>query len=176
MHDRPTNEEYASFYETYVSLVPEHDVLSVLGRQPADLGAIAAAVPADREMYRYQPGKWTIRDVFGHLIDAERVFGHRAFCISRGEKQSLPGFDENHYAAYSDAGSRALSDLVKEFSAVRDVNLGVLRRLDRDAWASLGSANNTPVSVRALAFIMAGHVRHHMGVLDAKYGVRSGAR
>lgn len=169
--DRPTTDEYASFYQTYVSLVPEHDVLTVLSGQPAVLERMASALPVARETFRYAPGKWTVREVLGHMTDAERVFGYRAFCISRGEQNSLPGFDENHYAANADAGERELAELVNEFSAVRSVNLAVLRRLTDTTWRRIGSANGTPISVRALTFILAGHVRHHLGVLKAKYGV-----
>ena len=170
--ERPTKAEYAPFFAGYVSLVTEGDVLAVLEAQPGELHQLAAAVHGGRETYRYQPGKWSLREVFGHLTDAERVFGYRAFCISRGEQVPLPGFDENDYVARSSFDQQPLAHLVSEFAALRDANLHFLRRLDDAGWGRLGVANENPVSVRALAFIMAGHVRHHIGVVRSRYGVQ----
>ncbi len=175
MASRPSNTEYAAFFAGYVSLVPESDVTAVLESQPAALVQMSSLVPADREKFRYAEGKWTIREVFGHLIDAERVFGYRAFCISRGEQVSLPGFDENVYIRHSHYDHRRLGDLVAEFSAVRKTHLSLFRQLDDHDWERLGTANNNPASARALAFIMAGHVRHHVAVLRDRYGIVSGA-
>lgn len=169
--ERPTNAEYAPFYAGYVSLVPETDALAVLQAQPAELQKLGAAIPKDRETYRYAPGKWSVREVFGHLTGGERVFGYRAFCISRGDKASLPGFDESAYIAGSGYDQRTVADPVGDFAARRGSNLAVLRRLDAEAWGRTGTANGTPVTVRALAFILAGHVRHHLGVLRTRYGV-----
>ncbi len=168
---RPSESEYAGFYAGYVSLVPETDALAVLQAQPAELRQLAAAIPAGRETHRYAPGKWSVREVFGHLTDGERVFGYRAFCISRGDKASLPGFDENEYVAGAGYDQRPVAELADDFAALRGSNLAVLRRLEAEAWRRSGTANGTPVTVRALAFIMAGHVRHHLGVLRSRYGV-----
>ena len=169
MSERPLETEYARPYAAYVSLVPEVDVLSVLENQVVEVRLRAAAVPAERETYRYAPGKWTIREVFGHVVDAERVFGYRAFCVSRGEQAPLPGFDEKEYVARSEFGWCSLAELVTEFATVRESSLAVLRRLDHAGWQRFGNANGTSISVRALAYIMAGHVRHHLGVLRARY-------
>jgi len=170
---RPTDAEYAPFFAGYLSLVPETDVLAVLEAQVAELQALARAVPAEREPFAYAAGKWTVREVLGHMTDAERVFGHRAFCISRGEPATLPAFDENAYVAASPAATIPLLTLVEEFALVRAANLVFLRRLERDGWARLGTVASGPASVRALAFIMAGHVRHHVRVLAERYGVRA---
>ena len=169
--ERPDSSEYAPFYAGYVSLVPETDALAVLAAQPAELQALAAKVPVEREQHRYAPGKWSVREVFGHLTDGERVFGYRAFCISRGDQASLPGFDEQSYIAGANYDQVRLGDLAADFAALRQSNLQVLRRLAAADWARTGTANGTPVTVRALAFVMAGHVRHHLGVLRARYGV-----
>jgi hypothetical protein len=169
--ERPQPEEYAPFYAGYVALVPESDALAVLAAQPAELLALAAKVPAEREGHRYAPGKWSVRELFGHLTDGERVFGYRAFCISRGDKASLPGFDENEYIAGATYDRVPLAELAADFAALRQSNVTVLRRLAPSGWARVGTANGTPVSVRALAFVMAGHVRHHIGVLRSRYGV-----
>ncbi len=170
MKSRPAATEYAPYYAGYVSRVPGSDVLAVLARQPEEIGRIGAAVAPDRELFRYAPGKWTIREVAGHMIDAERVFGHRAFCISRGERSPLPTMDEDGYVALSRYAGTPLAELLDEFAAVRASNLVVLRRLPADGWSRTGTASGNPVSVRALAYIMAGHIIHHCGVLQAKYG------
>jgi hypothetical protein len=171
MTGRPAETEYAPSYAGYVSLVPEEDPLAALSAQPEELRRLAAAVPPERESDRYAEGKWSVREVFGHLTDAERVFGYRALCISRGDRTPLPGFDENSYVARSGFDRVRLTDLVEDFATLRSANLAFLRRLDVEAWRQAGTANDSPVSVRALAFIMAGHVRHHVGVLRSRYGV-----
>jgi hypothetical protein len=168
---RPAPTEYAPFYAAYVALVPEDDVLAALESQPADWRRLAAAVPAERESHRYAPGKWSIREVLGHVAHGERVFGYRAFAISRGEQAPLPSFDENAYVAASGDAGVALGALVEELVAVRQANLAFLRRLPGGAWDRVGTASGKPVSVRALAFIMAGHPRHHVAVLRDRYGV-----
>jgi hypothetical protein len=173
---RPTTSEYAPFYETYVSLVTEHDPMPVLQTQPRELETLAAAVPLDRETYRYAPGKWSIREIFGHIADAERVFGYRAFCISRGEQAPLPSFDQDAYVARSGFDAYPLADLLAEFNTLRGSNLAVLRRLAEDDWNRTGTASGATVSVRALAFILAGHVRHHMRALRSRYGLKTDAR
>jgi hypothetical protein len=171
MTSRPIATEYAPFFSGYVSLVPEDNVLAVLENQLADAARFAAGVSPERERFRYAPDKWSIREVFGHLIDSERVFGYRAFCISRGEKASLPPFDENAYVEGSRYDRQLLVDLLSEFTTVRQGNMAFLRQLDEQGWLLLGTASNNPVSVRALAFIMAGHVRHHFNVMRERYGV-----
>jgi DinB superfamily len=167
----PAESEYAPFYAAYVGKVAgESDVVATLERQSDELAALPTAA-GERETHRYAEGKWSVREVVGHLGDAERVFGYRLFCISRGEQQSLPGFDENTYAARSGAGERPLAELIAELLALRDVNLGVVRRLGAEAWDQRGVANNHPITVRALAYVLAGHCRHHLDILRERYGV-----
>lgn len=173
MRSRPESDEYAQYYARYVGLVPDADILDVLERQPGDLAGLGAPLAADREQFRYMPGKWSVREVIGHLIDAERVFGHRAFCISRGEQARLPSFDEKLYVAKSSYDQVRLTELIAEFAEVRKLNLTVLRRLGESGWTSSGIASDNPVSVRALAYIMAGHLLHHTLVLRERYGLRA---
>lgn len=168
--ERPLEDEFAAFYAGYVALVPEDDILKVLADQVDDVRALAGAVPPDRETFRYAPGKWSIREILGHVTDAERVFGHRAFCIARGEQASLPGFDEQAYMAQSNYDTRPLAELGEDFAALRGVNLAFLKSLPPAAWRRMGTANGTPVSVTALAWMLAGHLRHHQGVLSERYG------
>jgi len=170
MTDRPSEPDYAPYYQRYVSLVPETDVLEVLAGQPTELRRLAAAAAA-RERHRYEPGKWSVREVFGHLQDSEQIFGYRTLCISRGEQAPLPGFDQEEYLRNSAYDLRPLADTVRDFDVLRGVNLSLLRALDRSAWDRRGTANGAGVTVRALAFIMAGHVRHHLGILRSRYGI-----
>src|SRR5207248_1858504 len=120
---------------------------------------------ADRETFAYAPEKWTIRQVLGHLADAERVFGYRALCLSRGETSALPSFDEDEYARQSPARDQPLADLAEEFRLARAANLSALRPLSEDAWRKIGIASKMPVSARGIAYVMAGHVRHHLRIL-----------
>lgn len=168
---RPGADEYAPFYAGYVARVPESDALAVLRAQAEELRRLAGAVAADRETHRYAEGKWSVREVFGHLGDAERVFGYRAFCIGRGEKKPLPGFDERAYVAAAGADRVPLAELLAELLALRAANLAFLERFDPAAWGQVGNANDTPVTTRALAFILAGHVRHHLAILGERYGL-----
>jgi hypothetical protein len=169
---RPADSEYAPYYAAYISLVPESEVLGVLGAQSRELADLASSVAADGEIFRYGPGKWSVREVLGHVIDTERVFGYRAFCIARGEQQPLPGFDQNEYAAAADFHNRRLADLASEFAVVREASLYTLRHLKDADWDRRGTASGHPVSVRAVAFMMAGHVRHHLKMLEERYGVK----
>ena len=171
MTERPPQTEYAPFYAGYVALVPETDILAVLEGQVDAIRRLLAPVPAEKESYRYAEGKWSLRQVLGHLVDGERVFGYRAFCFSRGEQAPLPSFDENQYVDAARADSIPLAELLEELALVRQGNLVVLRRLDAREWARVGTASGKPVSVRALAWIMAGHPRHHLNVLRERYGV-----
>jgi hypothetical protein len=171
MMGRPSADEYAPFYAGYVSRVTEDDVLRVLEEQPGILKALASGVPSDREIHRYAPDKWSIRQVFGHLVDAERVFGYRAFCFSRCDETPLPSFDENAYVANASSDGVTLAALADEFVLVRESNLAFMRGLADDRWRQVGTASGKPVSVRALAHIMAGHVRHHLKVLEERYAL-----
>ena len=170
---QPLESEYAPYYHGYVSQVSEAEILPVLRSQLDALDVLLGRVTPEREMYRYAEGKWSIREIVGHLIDAERVFGHRAFCIARGESQNLPGFEQNDYISAAPYDRIDLEDLLSEFRLVRLSNIAMLRTLDDESWMRIGTANENQVSVRALAFIMAGHVRHHMGVLRERYELGS---
>ena len=170
---QPLESEYAPYYQGYISQVSEAEILPVLRSQLDALDVLLGRVTPERETYRYAEGKWSIREIAGHLIDGERVFGHRAFCIARGEGQNLPGFEQNDYISAAPYDRIDLEDLLSEFRLVRLSNIAMLRTLDDESWMRIGTANDNQVSVRALAFIMAGHVRHHMGVLRERYELGS---
>lgn len=168
---RPLESEYAPYYQGYIAQVSEEEILPVLRSQMDTLDVLLNRVTPEQETYRYAEGKWSIREIVGHLIDGERVFGYRALCIARGENQDLPGFEQDDYIAAARYDSIDLDDLLSELRLLRLANLAFMRNLDDLDWARVGTANANEVSVRALAFIMAGHLRHHMGVLRERYGL-----
>jgi hypothetical protein len=168
---RPDLSEFAPFYAAYIARVPETDPLAALEAQPAELLAIADRLDPEEELSRYAPDKWSVREVFGHLIDTERVMGYRAFCIARGETAPLPGFSEKDYVRQANSDERSVKELAHEFAAVRHANLWTIRGWSDDQWSSMGNANGHPVSSRAIAYIMAGHVRHHVAILRERYGL-----
>lgn len=167
--NRPLQTEYAPYYESYVSRVSEGDIMPVLRSQMDELDVLLEHVAPDQETFRYAEGKWSIREIVGHLIDGERVFGYRALCIARGEKQNLPGFDQNDYMLTAPYNRIELEDLLSELRLIRLGNIAMFRTLDEESWSRVGTANDNQVTVRALAFIMAGHLRHHMNVLRERY-------
>src|SRR5258707_1809323 len=165
---QPLESEYAPDYQGYIGQVTEQEILPVLRSQLDALDVLLGRVTPERETYRYAEGKWSIREMIGHLIDGERVFGYRAFWIDRGETQNLPGFEQNDYILTAPYDRIELEDLLSEFRLVRLSNIAMFRTLDEDAWVRVGSANANPVSVRALAFIMAGAVGGHTGGLGER--------
>jgi hypothetical protein len=167
--NRPSEAEYAPEYRAYINQVNESDILPVLRSQMDDLDTLLERVAAERQTYRYAEGKWSIREIVGHLIDGERVFGYRAFCIARGEKQNLPGFDQDDYLLTAPYHNIELDDLLSELRLVRLGNIAMFRTLDEEAWNRVGTANENQITVRAIAFALAGHVRHHMNVLRERY-------
>ena len=167
--NRPNESEYAPYYQSYVDQVSENDILHLLRAEVDELDVLLGQLPAEKETYAYAEGKWTIREMIGHLIDGERVFGYRALCIARGEKQNLPGFDQDDYMLTAPYKHIELEDLLSELRLVRLSNLAMFRSLDEEAWNRVGTANGNEITVRALAFIMGGHVRHHMNVLRERY-------
>ena len=167
--NRPLETEYAPDYGSYIGQVAEDEILPVLRAQIDELDVLLDGVTPEHETYRYAEGKWSIREILGHLIDGERVFGYRALCIARGDTRSLPGFDQDEYMASAPYDRVELEDLLSEFRLVRLSTIAMFRNFDETAWTRIGTANDNQISVRALAFIMAGHVRHHMSVLREKY-------
>jgi len=167
--NRPSETEYAPDFQGYVDQVSENDIMAVLRGELDELDELLGRVAPDKETSAYADGKWTIREIVGHLIDGERVFGYRALCIARGEKQNLPGFDQNDYMLTAPYNHIELEDLLSELRLVRLSNIAMFRSLDEEAWNRVGTANGNEITVRALAFIMGGHVRHHMNVLRERY-------
>ncbi len=169
---RPGPDEYdAEHYGNYVSQAGEEDIVSALAAQLEQTLSLLRRVPGDREGYRYAPEKWTIRQVVGHIADAERVFAYRALTFARGDANALPGFDENAWMTHCTFGTRRLADLLEEFAHLRRANVMMLRHLPQDAWLRRGTARGMGITVRALAHVMLGHERHHLKVLRERYGL-----
>ena len=169
---RPGDTDFPQYFGKYISLVPESDVLKVLEEQLPLVEGLKKRVNATQELFAYAPDKWTVRQAFGHVVDAERVFGFRAFCFSRADSNPLPSFDQDDYVTRGAFNDTSLAELIDDFVLVRQANLRVLRRLGPAEWAQVGTASKGPISVRALAFVMAGHVRHHVGILKDRYGIQ----
>ena len=167
--NRPERNEYAAFYETYVSLVEETDIVSALEKNLNELQNLLAEVSEEKASYAYAEGKWSVRELLGHLIDGERVFSYRALRISRDDQTPLASFEENSYVANSNFSRAKLADLIEEFSLLRRSNILFFKNLNDEAWFRTGTASEEAVSVRALAYIMVGHVRHHANILRERY-------
>jgi uncharacterized damage-inducible protein DinB len=161
--------EFLPYYARYVALVEPGDVVTSLETQLADTVAVLDEFGEERAGHRYAPGKWSVREVVGHLVDAERVFAYRAMCAARGESAPLPSFDENAWVAASDCDRRTLGSLMGELTAVRRATVALYRHLDDAALARRVVASGAPVSARALAWIIAGHELHHRQLLRERY-------
>jgi uncharacterized damage-inducible protein DinB len=166
---RPQPGEYASYYEKYISLIPGDNILGTLEAQRLQMGQLLGARSERDGNFRYAPDKWTVKEVIGHLADCERIFVYRALRISRGDQTPIEGFEQDDYVRNADFNDRTLADLAQEFDAVRSASLALLRSLRDEAWQRRGMANKNEVSVRALAYIMAGHEQHHRRILEERY-------
>lgn len=166
---RPEAGEYLAYYGRYIDQVPESDAIQALERQLAEMRPLLAGLDEAQGAHRYAPGKWSVKQVLGHVTDSERVFAYRALRFARGDRTPLPGFDENRFAEAAASDLRPVRDLVAELEAVRAASLALFRGLDAEAWTRRGTANEAEISVRALAFVIAGHGRHHTAILRERY-------
>jgi hypothetical protein len=167
--NRPEPTEYADFYANYISQVPGSDALSVLEAQRVQMLQLFAGRSERDGSFRYAPGKWTVKEVLGHITDAERIFTYRALRIGRGDQTPLPTFEQDDFVRNGEFGKRTLSGLVEEFAAVRGASLALFRSFQEEAWPRRGVASQKEVTVRALAFITAGHQIHHRTILEERY-------
>jgi uncharacterized damage-inducible protein DinB len=167
---RPTAAEHAPYFSTYIDKVSGDDALVALAAQQPWLDALAA-LPETKGGHRYAEGKWSVREVIGHLSDTERIFSCRLLRIGRGDQTPLPGFDQDPYIAGGDFESRTLGDVVAEFRAVRAATLALMRPMGADAAARMGVANERPTSARAIGWMIPGHVIHHVGILRERYAL-----
>ncbi|MDQ3048069.1 MAG: DinB family protein [Bacteroidota bacterium] len=166
---RPEASEYPAYYKGYVDLVRKDNIIKVLGDQVLEIQAIISQIPEEKEDYAYAEGKWTIKEIIGHIIDTERILGYRAMRFARKDKTPLPGYDENHYVANANFKNQTLYQLAHEFAVVREANLALFKVWKEEELSQVGVANDLDVSVRALLFMMAGHATHHVNVIKSRY-------
>jgi hypothetical protein len=167
---RPQVGEYDPYYDGYISQVSEgEDLLAMMERQPAELSSLFKDVPEERGTFAYADAKWTIKEVLSHIIDAERMFAYRTLRVSRNDQTPIEGFDQDPYIENCNANERTIADLLEEFDLQRRSNMHLFRAMSDEAGARMGTANNVPVSARALVHMMAGHVRHHSNILKERY-------
>lgn len=165
----PAATEFNPYYGRYIALVPAGDIIAALERQAQETLRLLGGISPEQAEHRYAPGKWSIKEVVGHIADAERIFGYRALRFARGDGTALPGFDENAYVPAGEFGGRSLAELAAEFKAVREATLAMFRGLPESSMTRAGTASDSAVSVRALAWITAGHELHHVKLLRERY-------
>ncbi len=166
---RPQTNEFAPYYRTYISLIEGDNVLPVLDAQTAELRAIFSQMPEEKGTYAYAEGKWTLKEMLSHIIDGERIFAYRILRISRGDETPIEGFEQDGYIENSNANNRSFADLLEEFDLQRRSNLLMVNNLSDENASRMGTASGAGISSRALTYIMAGHVTHHVGVLKERY-------
>lgn len=166
---RPESTEYAPYYAGYVGHVPTGDVVETLSTQQEGSLELLRSIGEEKSLSRYAPGKWSIREVVGHLIDAERIFTYRALRFARADETALASFDENSYIANASFDDRSLASLCDEYEAVRRASVLLFASLNGTEWMRRGIASNNAMSVRALAWVTAGHELHHVGILRTRY-------
>ncbi|HEV7488266.1 MAG TPA: DinB family protein [Thermoanaerobaculia bacterium] len=166
---RPQPGEYASYYERYIDLATEDDVVAALDAQSHETATLLGGISEQQAAHRYEPGKWSVKQLMGHIIDSERIFAYRALCFARGETTPLPGFEQEPYVVNASSDDRPVADLAEELTAVRKANVMMLRALPEEAWSRVGTASDNSITVRALAFIILGHERHHLRILRERY-------
>ena len=168
MNNKPKPDEYSPFYANYISLVGDEPILDILEQLKESTYSFLTGIDPFKADYAYAEGKWTLKEVLGHMIDAERTFAYRILAFSRGQKE-LPGFDENAYVEHATFGTRLLKDLATELRQVRESNLYLFRSLSSQQLITTGIANGNKISVRALLYIAAGHELHHLNIIKEKY-------
>lgn len=172
MYERPDKEEYASFYEGYVGLVPEGNVIEILEQQADKVSTAIRSLTEEQGNYRYSEGKWSVKEVFGHLIDNERIMSTRLLRIARGDATPLPGYEQDLFMAGHPFEAYSTDDLAEEYAAVRHATIVMLRRLSPEAWLRKGIVNNYTASARSITCVIAGHELHHLSVLQDRYEIQ----
>jgi hypothetical protein len=166
---RPESGEFAPYYARYISLVPGDDILCTLDSQRRQMLLLLCDKEDSDGDFRYAPDRWSAKQVVGHVCDAERIFAYRALRISRGDRTPIEGFEQDDYVRNGPFANRPLAEVIEDYIAVRRATITLLRNLDESAWARRGIANKNEVSVRAIAYLIAGHELHHRRILEEKY-------
>jgi uncharacterized damage-inducible protein DinB len=166
---KPNAAELTAFQQNYVGLVPSGDLIYILDSNSKRVFQLLYSCTPDALTYRYAQGKWSIPQIVAHLIDTERIFSYRILCIARGDKTPLPGYQEKEYAKVCNAEERDFNDIIEEYLNVRKSTLSLLKSLNDKSFSNKGIANNSPISVLALCYMLAGHEMHHINVMQEKY-------
>jgi hypothetical protein len=166
---RPQANEYAPYYKNYITLVPDGSLLEFLASQGESFASLLRTLPESKLLHRYAEGKWSIKDIAQHVIDSERIFAYRALSIARNDPHALPGFEENDYAAVANADDRNGEALAEDFTTARASTIALYKSFDESALTRKGIANNQPITVRSLGYIIAGHGLHHINVIKERY-------
>ncbi|MFN0123738.1 MAG: DinB family protein [Blastocatellia bacterium] len=166
---RPQSDEHAEWPGKYIALVPDGDIAAAIKRQGEEVAALIASLTETQGDYRYAPDKWTLKEVIGHMADGERVMAYRLLRFARNDLTELPGFDENVFGAHAPFARYTLAELTADYQAVRAATLSLLAGLDEAAFSRRGLANHNTLSVRALAWIIAGHELHHLNIIRERY-------
>ncbi len=166
---RPAQSEYHPRYGRYIDLAPEVDLPAAFAQQLDSTRQLFACIGESAANSQYAPGKWTIREVLGHILDTERIFGYRLLCFARGDGAKLQRADEQAYVLNADFGRYLMAELLEEFTLVRRSHESLIRHLPETAWDRTGEVNGNPISVRAIAYLMLGHERHHNEIVRSRY-------
>ncbi|MDR9418610.1 DinB family protein [Gracilimonas sp.] len=168
-NEYPTSSEYAHYYAGYVENVPKENIIDTLNAQMHEVYTFFNSIPGDKAYHSYEKGKWTIKQIIGHLIETERVFAYRALAISRRDPHPLPSMEQDDYVKYSNYNSRSISNLANEYLAVRISTIHLFQNMTKEMISLKGTASGFEFTVRAFPFIIAGHELHHMEVIKEKY-------
>ncbi|MGM2687427.1 DinB family protein [Bacillus cereus group sp. BceL004] len=169
MQIRPKAGEYNSYYATYVNLVSDGNIIQILEQQIEETNLLLKEISDSEGLFRYAPTKWSIKEVIGHIADTERVMAYRLLSIARGETAELPGYNDDMYVLKATFDKQSMQDLLENLIVVRQSTLHLLKSLDKDTWLQKGNANKSEVTVRALAYIIAGHELHHLQIIKERY-------
>jgi uncharacterized damage-inducible protein DinB len=167
--DRPQAGEYAPYYERYISLIVENDILATLDRQRREMVLLLSGLNEEQGNFRYAPEKWSAKQVLGHVCDTERIFAYRALRIARGDVTPMEGFEQDDYVKNGPFARHVIAEVIEDYIAVRRATISLLRSLEEAAWSRRGIANKNEVTVRAIAYTIAGHEVHHRRILEEKY-------
>lgn len=167
----PQQDEYGEYYRGYINALGTGNIITILRNQMHDTHTLITSLTSEQALHRYAEGKWTVKEVIGHLIDTERVFATRCLCFCRQADANLPGFDQDEYVVNGDFDNRSLQNLAKEYHALRDSNVHLFDSFSEEMLEKKGMANGYSFTVRSIPFIIAGHERHHFNILKSRYGL-----
>ncbi len=166
---KPSPAKYPGYFQRYIDQVPENDFLVALENQTSSIEPFLRTITEEKSIHTYAEGKWTLKEMLQHIIDTERIFAYRALCFARGEMQNLPGFEENDYAANSNANARSWDSMIREFLIVRESTLLLFKSFTQEMLDRTGSANNNTNNVSSIGFITVGHYNHHKKIIEERY-------